>query len=355
MTCAVDLPKLYEHIDHEELIREAVAPTYHLKFLILNMGAHRGERRCKVGETYTRAVFASRTLGAGCSHAHALIKMYTLRTLQRLEAMFPSAGIRVVVDDVSAQIFGKSANKLTATAGDFMRTFKREFEEDLKLVVNVEKTAVVAGDEETTRGMERNLSGAGLPVVATARLLGVGIATKRAAGRAVARARYAAVAVRRGEFRALFKAGGQTHALVRCDTNTARPWCSSVVGLTDGDLLRIRRDAASELCGAKRGGSVSAIFVLAQRWGPDLAYEAHFLPLRAWADSWNMSEVDSAPPRATPKHAFDKAMGKQAGSMRRWQLVRGPAGAVASTHPQTKVDCRWASKLDNGARCAGRH
>ena len=151
VTCAGDLPKLYEHIDHGVLIQEAVALGYPKRLLMLNIGAYRGERRCKVGDSTTRAVYATRAIGGGCSHAHALIKVYTLRTLVRLEARFPPVAINVVVGDVLAQFFGKNAIKLAAVAREFTKVFKKKVEEDLKLVVNVKKTAVAAGDDLTAR------------------------------------------------------------------------------------------------------------------------------------------------------------------------------------------------------------
>ena len=76
-----------------------------------------------------------------------------MRVSQRLEAMYPSAGINVVVDVVTAQLFDKSVERLAATAGSIVRDFERGFEGDLKLVVSVKKTAAVAGNDEMGNAM----------------------------------------------------------------------------------------------------------------------------------------------------------------------------------------------------------
>ena len=46
-----------------------------------------------------------------------------------------------------------------------MKTFKREFEEDSKLVANVKKIAGVAGDREVSKAMSKVLNGVGVAVV----------------------------------------------------------------------------------------------------------------------------------------------------------------------------------------------
>ena len=69
-TVAADLSKFYERIGHQRLVDEAVSVGYPLGLLRLNIDAYRGFRRCSWHRAFGEPVRASRSVGAGCSHAH---------------------------------------------------------------------------------------------------------------------------------------------------------------------------------------------------------------------------------------------------------------------------------------------
>jgi len=71
-TVAADLHKFYEHIEHEKLIVEAQAVGYPLRLLRMNIRVCRGRRRCRIGRACSRPVYATRSVGAGCSHAQGI-------------------------------------------------------------------------------------------------------------------------------------------------------------------------------------------------------------------------------------------------------------------------------------------
>ena len=71
-TAAADLSKFYERIGHQLLIQEARAVGYPIRLLCLNVSMYRGERRCRLEGTVGAPVWAGRTFGAGCTHAHGL-------------------------------------------------------------------------------------------------------------------------------------------------------------------------------------------------------------------------------------------------------------------------------------------
>ena len=107
MTVASDMSKFYEHIDHEKLIASARRLNYPMRLRRLNLCIYRGERRCRVGGAFSRPVYVTRSVGAGCSHAHALIKAYTAEEPRLLAERHVGANLKVVVDNVSAQFFEK--------------------------------------------------------------------------------------------------------------------------------------------------------------------------------------------------------------------------------------------------------
>ena len=75
-TAAADLSKFYERIEHPFLIGEAVATDYPLRLLRLNLSAYRGVRRCSYHRALGKPICARRSVGAGCSQAHGIIKLF---------------------------------------------------------------------------------------------------------------------------------------------------------------------------------------------------------------------------------------------------------------------------------------
>ena len=163
----------------------------------------------------------------------------------------------MVVGDVSAQFFERNEKQLAAKVASYLRDFKEAFRGRLGLVINGKKTVVVADEGPVADATRKFLEHTQIKVESTTRLLGVGLATRMASGRQVAARRYAECRRRRGRFRALPKAGARKVKIVRCGTNKARLGGSGVLGVTDGDMRRIRADAARDVRGAARGGSVA--------------------------------------------------------------------------------------------------
>lgn len=163
------------------LLAEARELGYPLSMLRLNLAAYRGPRQCRVDRACSRAARAIRAAGAGFSHVHGLIKVCTLRALVALRCSHPAAGIRVVVDDVSAQFHGRSGT-VAGRAVKFMDGFCVSFEQDLRLRVNRAKTVVGAspGADGTVR--EKALQRSQAQLRDTGRLLGAGVTTREAAG-----------------------------------------------------------------------------------------------------------------------------------------------------------------------------
>jgi hypothetical protein len=221
---AGDLSKFYERIGHQKLIDEAAAVGYPLRLLKMNIAAYRGPRRCRLGGACSREVRASGSVGAGCSHAHAVIKAFTLRALVKLQALNPTAKVRAICDDVSGQLHARQNRDAAPRVLKYMTDYRRIFEEELGQVVNLKKSVVAADDGPTADHLTKSLQGTGVTVVPTTKLIGVGITTSRHHGRQVARARFRKAARRRRRFYALLAAGAYTPRVTACGTNKARLW-----------------------------------------------------------------------------------------------------------------------------------
>jgi hypothetical protein len=86
-----------------------------------------------------RAAFnvrATGSVGAGCSHAHAVIKAFTLRALIKLQASNPTARVRAICDDVSGQLHGREGRDAAPRVLKHMSDYRRIFEDELGQVVN---------------------------------------------------------------------------------------------------------------------------------------------------------------------------------------------------------------------------
>jgi len=263
-----------------------------------------------------------------------VIKAFTLRALLRLRENHPSAGLRTVVDDISAQFFGRGPS-IRPRVVAFMNDVITLFEQELHLKVNRMKSAVVVDHGPVHDEIATALAGTGVQVCETARLLGAGLATKRKDGRQVARARFAGCSRRRTRFRRLLKAGARTWRLTTTGTNKARLWGAGAHGVTDGDLRRMRRAAAAEVSDAAKGGSVTMKLMMASESGTaDPAYEANYAPLRCWAEAWHEAgarDSKAKPGRSGLQASFQKAVHRQHRATQPWRRVRGPAGAVVAT------------------------
>ena len=87
---------------------------------------------------------ARRSVGAGCSHAHGVIKLFMLRAITRTTELCPGVRVRVVVDDVPGQVHGRR-QAVAAQIVHFIEVLGHELEGRLKLKVNRDKTVVVVG------------------------------------------------------------------------------------------------------------------------------------------------------------------------------------------------------------------
>lgn len=170
---------------------------------------------------------------------------------------------KVVVDDVSAQFFGKSVKKLAATAGAFVRSFKTGFESTLERAVNEKTLRWSPATRRRLKPRARSYEGRGPP---SWRLLGcwafASPLSRQPGGGLSAVQRY-----------------GRTQRKVPDTAESPRSY--PLLGLVcTGRHGRRHQEGgdAKELCRATRGGSASAKLALAQWWGPGPAYEAHYLP-----------------------------------------------------------------------------
>ena len=143
----------------------------------------------------------------------ALTKVYTAGELEKLQADNASANLKVVVDDVSAQFFGRNVKNLADRAIKYLTEFKAAFHDRLGLVINEKKTVIVADDGPVADALRKFLHGTDIKVESTTKLLGVGVATHTASGRQVPRTRYAECRSRRGRcsrIRMAARRGGST-------------------------------------------------------------------------------------------------------------------------------------------------
>ena len=146
-TAAADLSKFYERIRHDLLVEEGSQSRYPLRLLRLNISAYRGVRRCSYRRALGRPVRARRSVGAGCSHAHGVIKLFLLRAIINVSTVSRGVRIRVVVDDVSGQAHGPCRAVARRTL-KFITLLGQELEGRLGLKINRDKTVVVVGSKQ---------------------------------------------------------------------------------------------------------------------------------------------------------------------------------------------------------------
>ena len=124
----------------------------------LDMRVYCAWRRCKAYDSFSGPRRAARTIGAGCGHAGAVLRTYTLRILDAICNRVPGAIPRNIVDDMSLQCCGARAcvaDSLRKSAGLLVEGLRY-----LELPVQESKSGLVTADDSLGRLLSGNWQGA---------------------------------------------------------------------------------------------------------------------------------------------------------------------------------------------------
>ncbi len=341
-----DLEKFYEHIDHDVLMDKASRHGFPKPLVRMALAAYSGPRMIRLRDFVAPEVHAGRGVIAGCSLATTLVKLYTVASYDELAARCPDVAFTNYIDDNVLCATGPP-QKVKEVLIDATRIMNRIVEDDLGCRIARRKTRVVASDDGLAVAIRRGIRlEAGGEAAASAPNLGIDFAVGRCRGRHGKKStradRLRKGLARRNKLRRLASAiGNRALGVGTTGVVAAMVYGSEVNGLSDAEWLKVDRVAAAGLKPAARGRSLNMLMALhrAPTWragvGPILQFVRAVWRATSKAGKGGGADLDLPELRRAMEavdlgNLVDNPVGRDGCERRRrrWDRVRGPAGAV---------------------------
>ncbi len=353
----VDLEAFFETIDRDLLRERARQANFPLAILDLCLATYAGPRMLSMGGIIAKEVYPTRGIVAGCGMATTLVKLYCRDPFDTFVEKLPKdLHFDAHVDDLV--ISGEGApSRLVEEMAEIEGHLHGMILHDLKGTVAEGKAAVVATSRELTKRLRQKIPRITGPVRMCMMNLGVDCTAGRKRGTRAGRLKLS-MRIKLGCKRAprlkalhgIIKRRALTIFTVGVAPKMA--YGAEVRGLTDDDIIRIRRTAAAAMSPHARNASLSMKTLLHDipsarvELAPALQYArmcwwaktrptdarrrgAALTDIRGWYE--NVSNEQHA--RWEDSYGVGDEMGKLGRSRTReaWSLTRGPIGAMALT------------------------
>lgn len=327
-----DIVKCFENVPRDVLVEEARATAFPLAILRLALCTYRAARRLICDGFCSREVRATRSILAGCVHATSLLRCLLLRTLDRISARWTGVTLRVVVDDVTAQLVG-TRRQITHRLPLFARDFAAQVQGGLRLPISAQKTCFTASAPATLRVLKKRLKALGWKGTVHAKLLGVDYAPGRGRRVGVRRRGLGRFEARQPRFSMLRRAGAQVLKLAKTGGLPSIRYGDSAIGASDADLDRARRLVASTAGCA--GGGRSHVIAMMLKDARSESGSSKLDPIFSFTTGVVHALAQEVWSQHLPLRLLDRSVRHQsrrlATSTRPWRLARGPAAATILT------------------------
>ena len=221
-------------------------------------------------------------VAAGCGLATTMVQVICVRAFDKLKKMNPEVRFDCYIDDITLTSEGSEAMVLQRLAKAF-KDLVHTVEAELSCTIEWSKAAVIASNDTLAQrlraatGIKKNQEKA----VAN---LGVDFSfgvSRTILGKLITRyRRIAAAKKRKGRLYILKKVLGPKRAALVATTGvvSAATYGATVNGVSDRELLQLRRTAAAAMSPSARGRSLSALLILRG----DPCWAAAVAPLTQW-------------------------------------------------------------------------
>ncbi len=359
-----DADAFYERVSHRKLRARARSTGFPEQLLRPALGMYRAPRLVSMNGFVARELLPQRGVVAGCGFANTLMKVYCKEPFDGYIKKVGKDGgdFDAYVDDFAVTVEGDTETDVIERLDEAHHALKETIEVDLEAVVAVGKAGLITTSDSLAKrirsriGLLAGVSG-GHATNLGFNLYGGRRRTKkkgngrgkRLLGAFARRHRIASMAgvLSRRQLRAVYTAG----------VAPSGDYEAAVNGLTDGEVLLLRRTAAAAVAPRGRGRSLTMALLLAElpTWCSELAPALQFgravwrastgatrgndLDLaelaRAWADL-NDGGYFGKLLKAKPHASY----GAGGASARHWNNCRGPIGAMALSLDRV----RWSIK-----------
>ncbi len=337
-----DLRKFYEAVDHELLVERAARHGFPLQIVKLAIAAYKGPRMIRLGAFIARELFASRGIIAGCSLATTFTRIYTISGYDIFVYRCPGVVLDNYIDDNVASTEG-TEDEVAVRLANASKVLGEIVHNEFRCKFAPSKTRVVASSSRLgTRVRDAVRGNIGGQAVTAAANLGADCTAakpRRVHGRKCQRVTRLREGLRRKNRVARVRSvlGDKTISVFATGTLAKMIYASEVHGLSEGELLAVRRAAAAAMRPRARGRSLNMMLALYR----DPAWRAAVGPLLQYTRTvWRASRRGrfraelSVTEIRQAWEAVDKAnLLEQKGDRqkRMWSRVRGPLSATFLT------------------------
>ncbi len=343
-----DMKSFYEKLNRRKLRRRLVALQFPLPIARLALAAYSGPRILSLAGCLAEPSHAWRGVAAGCGVANSLIRAYVIPPFDHMVADIHNLlGDNVIfddyVDDLVLNAVGTEA-QVEQTLVEAQVILADVIHHELDCEIEVEKAAVLASSRDLTRRLVRRIGARAGRRRRTAPNLGIDYApgrrrTAQYGGKRTGRFR--GLARKMAPFRRLCRViGGKASKVFVAGPLPYATYGSVVNGLSDAEVLRIRRCVAVAWSPRARGRSLKMITLLnrapthSAENGPIVQYSkevwraASLGGAKPKQGEMTLAELSKAWHAVDADQLIDKTSGKA-----KWGSSRGPiANLVLSLH-----------------------
>ena len=220
---------------------------------------------------------------AGCTHATALLRAYVIVSFDSLVYLFEDVRLKVVVDDMTLQMIGDSVSGLARAMADAAAALLDMLSGDLKAVVSLTKTLLLASSPELLQQLHRLLCRRGWDIRTARSTKDLGIDfTCEGRSVAVVKARAQQQRKRLPRYLYLRGLGGDTAKLASTGAKPALLYGTAVVGLSTAQL-ESNRSLLAQMAFGKHGGSSITLQYMLSATHHDPYYDMVSKPMFMWA------------------------------------------------------------------------
>ena len=326
----LDLVKAFDHIPWHLLVAEAQRLGYSLWVLRLSVATYSALRYIRMNGVHAAAIRPKRSLTAGSGLATTEMRLALISIVDRALNAAPQACPTLYVDDLSVEVVGGHQfvlRQMVAFVRSFCRSVRNAF-----MAVSDTKSYCSASTIPLGEAIQAALSDHGVRFKQRVTSLGAAIGSGRRRNATVMKGRLFDFRKRLPRFRRLAKNGVSTARLLRTGGTSAMSYGQAITGVAPTTLLAQRRTAAAIIAprSGPSGQDLDMALALAGdslRGRADPAFDAHLLPIGAWADAvWH-----TWLPHNVLQQITAAAQNKLADAANRWQRVAGPAAATVAS------------------------
>jgi hypothetical protein len=281
----VDMRSFFDMFHHGTLKHRAHKAGFPASITRLALGDYRAPRFIVQDGYVSPPLRVSRGVVAGCRFAMTFVKIYCEQPFLRFCKRHPKVTFDAYVDDLTIATSVPTARELSKTLAAAATDLYALILNELHCDVAKEKSAVVSSDPELARSLGQRLNCIGATPAAATASLGVDYACgkkRRTHGtRSIRNGRFKKAAARVSRIIALRRAVGAKQATIVTTMGTlaATEYGTSVNGISDTELRRLRSIAAAGMSPSVKGRSLTAL--LATQGDPTA--KAATAPILQWA------------------------------------------------------------------------